>query len=129
MPELPSKARVVIVGGGVIGCSIAYHLAKIGWDEPTTGAAKAGLAFDLEAAKGACSRDYVRKNPDRIASALKRLLISHTVAAGTAPTQASSTRQALATLGVVRTNGAGKNPSYTLIDGPLTRKLQEKLAA
>ena len=28
---LPSRARVVIVGGGVIGCSIAYHLAKLGW--------------------------------------------------------------------------------------------------
>ncbi|MFM9977061.1 MAG: FAD-dependent oxidoreductase [Sphingomonadaceae bacterium] len=31
--ELPKKARVVIVGGGVIGCSIAYHLTKIGWDD------------------------------------------------------------------------------------------------
>ena len=27
---LPSKAEVVIVGGGIIGCSIAYHLTKIG---------------------------------------------------------------------------------------------------
>ncbi|MBJ3764283.1 GcvT family protein [Maribius pontilimi] len=32
MSALPPKhARVVIVGGGVIGCSVAYHLAKIGW--------------------------------------------------------------------------------------------------
>jgi heterotetrameric sarcosine oxidase gamma subunit len=31
--ELPKKAKVVIVGGGVIGCSIAYHLTKIGWDD------------------------------------------------------------------------------------------------
>ena len=31
--ELPKKARVAIVGGGVIGCSIAYHLTKIGWDD------------------------------------------------------------------------------------------------
>ncbi len=29
--DLPNKARVVVVGGGVIGCSVAYHLAKIGW--------------------------------------------------------------------------------------------------
>ena len=29
--KLPSQARVVIVGGGVIGCSIAYHLTKLGW--------------------------------------------------------------------------------------------------
>jgi sarcosine dehydrogenase len=27
---LPSQARIVIVGGGAIGCSIAYHLAKAG---------------------------------------------------------------------------------------------------
>ncbi|WP_315980360.1 FAD-binding oxidoreductase [Aliamphritea spongicola] len=28
--QLPSSARVVIVGGGVIGCSVAYHLTKLG---------------------------------------------------------------------------------------------------
>jgi len=31
--DLPKKSRVVIVGGGVIGCSIAYHLTKIGWQD------------------------------------------------------------------------------------------------
>ena len=31
MTNFPSQARVVIVGGGVIGCSVAYHLAKLGW--------------------------------------------------------------------------------------------------
>lgn len=25
---IPSQAQVVIIGGGVIGCSVAYHLAK-----------------------------------------------------------------------------------------------------
>ena len=30
---LPSKAGVVIVGGGVIGCSIAYHLSKLDWTD------------------------------------------------------------------------------------------------
>ena len=30
--QLPSKARAVIIGGGIIGCSVAYHLTKIhGW--------------------------------------------------------------------------------------------------
>lgn len=29
--ELPAKARVVIIGGGVAGCSVAYHLSKLGW--------------------------------------------------------------------------------------------------
>ena len=27
---LPSKAQIVIIGGGVMGCSLAYHLAKLG---------------------------------------------------------------------------------------------------
>lgn len=31
--SLPTQARVVIIGGGVIGCSVAYHLAKIGWTD------------------------------------------------------------------------------------------------
>ncbi|PRD39833.1 UNVERIFIED_CONTAM: abo [Trichonephila clavipes] len=31
MTELPQKARAVIIGGGVSGCSVAYHLAKAGW--------------------------------------------------------------------------------------------------
>jgi len=30
---LPERTRVVIVGGGVIGCSVAYHLAKMGWKD------------------------------------------------------------------------------------------------
>ena len=29
----PKEARVVIVGGGIIGCSIAYHLAHAGWKD------------------------------------------------------------------------------------------------
>jgi glycine cleavage system aminomethyltransferase T/glycine/D-amino acid oxidase-like deaminating enzyme len=28
---VPTHARVVVVGGGVIGCSVAYHLAHMGW--------------------------------------------------------------------------------------------------
>src|SRR5215470_16161812 len=28
---LPSQARVVIISGGIAGCSVAYHLAKLGW--------------------------------------------------------------------------------------------------
>ncbi|UDF32754.1 UNVERIFIED_ORG: FAD-dependent oxidoreductase (plasmid) [Roseateles sp. XES5] len=29
--EFPTQAQVVIVGGGIIGCSVAYHLTKLGW--------------------------------------------------------------------------------------------------
>lgn len=31
--QLPSRKQVVIIGGGVIGCSVAYHLTKLGWDD------------------------------------------------------------------------------------------------
>ena len=30
MAVLPTQAQIVIVGGGIIGCSTAYHLAKLG---------------------------------------------------------------------------------------------------
>ncbi len=33
MSELPSHAQVVIIGGGVGGCSIAYHLTLMGWKD------------------------------------------------------------------------------------------------
>src|SRR5262244_2166745 len=29
-PMLPREARVVIIGGGIVGCSVAYHLTKLG---------------------------------------------------------------------------------------------------
>ena len=33
MAQVPTKARAVIIGGWVIGCSLAYHLAKLGWKD------------------------------------------------------------------------------------------------
>ena len=29
--NFPTNARAVIIGGGVIGCSVAYHLSELGW--------------------------------------------------------------------------------------------------
>ena len=31
--KLPAQTQVVIIGGGVIGCSVAYHLTKLGWTD------------------------------------------------------------------------------------------------
>ncbi len=33
MADIPKQARVVIIGGGISGCSVAYHLAKLGWTD------------------------------------------------------------------------------------------------
>lgn len=33
MSDLPTTARAVIIGGGIIGCSTAYHLGKLGWTD------------------------------------------------------------------------------------------------
>ncbi|CAN5463419.1 FAD-dependent oxidoreductase [soil metagenome] len=30
---LPTSARAVVIGGGIVGCSTAYHLAKLGWTD------------------------------------------------------------------------------------------------
>ena len=31
--EIPSRAQVVIIGGGIVGCSVAYHLVELGWKD------------------------------------------------------------------------------------------------
>ena len=49
---LPRHAKVVIIGGGVVGCSILFHLAKFGWkdavllerDELTSGSGRTAKA-------------------------------------------------------------------------------------
>lgn len=33
LPPLPGQVRVVICGGGIVGTSVAYHLAKLGWTD------------------------------------------------------------------------------------------------
>ena len=33
MADMVSHAKVVVIGGGVVGCSILFHLAKFGWKD------------------------------------------------------------------------------------------------
>lgn len=45
--SFPSKARVVICGGGIMGSSVAYHLAELGWGEHTVVLEKGRSVFLL----------------------------------------------------------------------------------
>lgn len=86
----------------------------------------AGETFTGEMAK-ACASDKIR-----IQGQIAKVLVRHTVSASTAPTQASSTMQALTTLGIVKNKGTQKAPVYELTDTPQTKRLEEvvtKLAA
>lgn len=83
---------------------------------------KAGHAFTKEVALAAASDKLTRT----VAPGLRSLLVSHTVSASTAPTQASSTMQALETLGVVKiTGGSRKNPTYTICSNPQSKALEQ----
>ncbi|HAQ21906.1 MAG TPA: FAD-dependent oxidoreductase [Acidimicrobiaceae bacterium] len=31
--QIPERAQVVIIGGGIVGASVAYHLAELGWND------------------------------------------------------------------------------------------------
>ena len=43
-----SEARVVVIGGGVVGCSVLYHLTKLGWQRRRAArAGRADLGLDL----------------------------------------------------------------------------------
>ncbi|MGB1828793.1 MAG: FAD-dependent oxidoreductase, partial [Paracoccaceae bacterium] len=30
---MKTNSRVVVIGGGVVGCSVLYHLTKLGWSD------------------------------------------------------------------------------------------------
>lgn len=83
----------------------------------------AGMQFTGELAKAAAS-DKIR-----VEAAIRSHLVRHTVSASTAPTQASSTMQALTTLGIVKKSGSHRNPTFDLADTPVVAKLHELLHA
>ena len=41
--QFPTQAQIVIVGGGIVGCSTAYHLTKIGYTDVVLLGAKSSV--------------------------------------------------------------------------------------
>jgi hypothetical protein len=83
---------------------------------------KAGVSFTgLAAAAAASDKVIVDKQ-------MNALLIRHTVSASTAPTQSSSTMNALQALGVVTNSGTAKHPIWNLTTNPIVAELEKKFA-
>lgn len=81
----------------------------------------AGVPFTGQLAKAAAS-DKIR-----VDAAVRKHLVRHTVSESTASTQASSTMQALETLGIVKRTGTRNDSVYTLTDHPAVAKLEAQL--
>lgn len=78
-----------------------------------------GTPFTLDIAKAASSKQI------RVEPSINAWLLRHTVSPSTAPTQSSSTMQALRTLGIVRTDGSVKRPTYIVEDNAVSRAAEE----
>lgn len=79
----------------------------------------AGVPFTGHAAQGAVSANL------KVEPGTAKLLVRHTAAPGTAPTQSSSTMNALMVLGAVKNIGSAKHPIYQLTDAPVVERLKE----
>lgn len=82
-----------------------------------------GMQFNGTAALAAAS-DKVK-----VEQGMAKILVRHSVSSATAPTQASSTMNALAAIEAVRNTGTAKHPIWELQDNAVTRRMEEVLAA
>ena len=62
MPEEAAKAKVIVVGAGVVGCSIAFHLARAGADVQVFD--KGGICSGMSARSGALVRMHYTFRPE-----------------------------------------------------------------
>jgi len=83
----------------------------------------AGVAFTGAEATAAAS-DKIK-----VPAAMNKLLTRHNVGATTAPTQTSSTMNALMIAGIVVNTGMGRAPIYSLTDTPAATRIREVFAA
>jgi hypothetical protein len=78
-----------------------------------------GVLFTGLAAQGAVSSNL------KVEKDVAALLVRHTASPGTAPTQSSSTMNALAVIGAVKNTGSQKHPIWALTDSAVVERLRE----
>lgn len=108
---------VSALDSGVIGNAINNAVSRSLFAFKT-----AGEKFTGEMARAAAS-DKIR-----VQGQIGKLLVRHTVSASTAPTQMSSTMQALQTLGIVTNVGTRREPVFQLTETPQAKRLGEIVA-
>jgi glycine/D-amino acid oxidase-like deaminating enzyme len=74
MSDVPAHARAVIVGGGIMGCSVAYHLAGLGWRDVVLLERKRLSSGSTWHAAGLVGQLRTNANVTRLAHALGRAL-------------------------------------------------------
>lgn len=68
MKNLPTQAQVVIIGGGIVGCSVAYHLAKFGWKDVVLLERKTLTSGTTWAAAGLCGQLWGSRELTKLAN-------------------------------------------------------------
>ena len=63
---MPDQAKVVIIGAGVVGCSIAYHLTRLGWNDVVV--LEQGPLFDTGGSSSHAPAIIFQTNPSRLYS-------------------------------------------------------------
>jgi dimethylglycine dehydrogenase len=58
-----SHARVVVIGGGVVGCSVLYHLARAGWTDIAL-LERSELTSRLDLARGRRDAHVINGDPN-----------------------------------------------------------------
>ncbi len=72
----PKQARAVIIGGGVVGCSVAYHLAKLGWKDVVLLERKALTSGTTWHAAGLIGQLRASSNMTKLAKYTKELYLT-----------------------------------------------------
>jgi glycine/D-amino acid oxidase-like deaminating enzyme len=86
--EFPQQARIVIIGGGIVGCSVAYNLAKLGCSDVLLLEQHALSSGSTWHAAGAIGQLRSSANVTRLLGESIKLystLEAETVSAGSAP--------------------------------------------